>query len=445
MRSNDVDDLKNITLEAYIEQKWIDVASIEFSSDFKVSRVNYSFDYALENLNLCDNHSVSINYPTQLFPYDFNKENHFLDDLLPSGASRRFWVQKLDIKNLSTNAQDYILLKYATAAPIGNLRSKESIDDQLEKKELFFTLSDVTERSSDFLDYAHEKGGIAGGATGAGGEAPKLLLRYTDDDHIWIDYHQDYSYRPDDLAYLVKYPRGSRSPIDCDILRTEFHYYHELAALGFNTIETATMKLLESNIPSLWLPRFDIQRSRDVISKPSIQSVYSILNMGPGASLHNEKMIRDLLQLIENNNIKSAFTREEYIAEWINRDLLNVIFGNSDNHGRNTSFILFDNQIKFAPIYDFAPMKADPEGISRTAKWSTQYEQAGEFDYIGIAKSFSDLADVNIIIKEIKRTATQLVGLKERLQKRGVPDSILNMPTFGFDFIPEKLTRWGLV
>lgn len=442
-----MDNLDKITIEAYINQNWIDIASIEFSNSYELSRVNYNFDYALDNLDLCDNHAVSINYPTQLFPYDPAKDNYFLDDLIPSGASRRFWVQHLDIRSLSYKAQNFILLKYATVAPIGNLRVQESIDNQLENREIFFKLSDVAERSSDFLDYANEKGGVAGGATGAGGEAPKLLLRYADDDHIWIDYYQDYSYRPNDLAYLVKYPRGKRSNDDCDILRTEYHYYHELESLGFETIETATMKLIENSnqIPSLWLPRFDILHSNGITYKTSVQSVYSILNMGPGASLHNEKMIRDLLQIFETSHIEPLFTREEFITEWINRDLLNVIFGNSDNHGRNTAFMLFNNQIKFAPIYDFAPMKADPEGIPRTAKWSAQYEQGGDFDYIGIIESFSDLADTNMIIENIKTTAAKLVGLKERLSNRGVPERILNMNTFGFDFIPEKLTKWGLL
>lgn len=440
-------DRETINIEAYIDGKWVDMAFIEFSSNFEESRITYDFDYALEYIDRCDNYAASINHPVQLFASEYGKNTHFLDDLIPSGASRRFWVQHLDIKKLSGKAQNYILLKYATVSPIGNLRVKESIDPLLEKKEIFFKLNDVTERSSDFLDYANENGGVAGGATGAGGEAPKLLLRYADDEHIWIDYYQDYSYRPNDLAYLVKYPRGSRSEDDCDILRTEYHYYHELKSLGFETIETTTMKLIENNnqVPSLWLPRFDIQHSNGMTNKPSVQSVYSILNMGPGAFLHNEKMIRDLLQIIENSCITPLFTREQYIAEWINRDLLNVIFGNSDNHGRNTAFILFNNQIKFAPIYDFAPMKADPEGITRTAKWSAQYEQGGEFNYIGIAQSFSDLADADIIIANIKITAEKLVGLKERLEARGVPKRILNMSTFGFNFIPEKLARWGLL
>ncbi|MEI7189516.1 hypothetical protein [Dickeya dianthicola] len=46
---------------------------------------------------------------------------------------------------------------------------------------------------------------------------------------------------------------------------------------------------------------------------------------------------------------------------------------------------------------------------------------------------------------KLQQTATQLVGLKARLQARGVPESILTMPSIGFDYLPEKLQRWGLL
>ncbi|MBN8157133.1 type II toxin-antitoxin system HipA family toxin, partial [Vibrio vulnificus] len=63
-----------------------------------------------------------------------------------------------------------------------------------------------------------------------------------------------------DLHYLVKYPRGSRSTIDCNILRAEFYFYHELTEMGVETISTDGMRLEEGlNYPSLWLPRFDVQ------------------------------------------------------------------------------------------------------------------------------------------------------------------------------------------
>ncbi|QKO15132.1 hypothetical protein HAT91_03543 [Dickeya solani] len=48
-------------------------------------------------------------------------------------------------------------------------------------------------------------------------------------------------------------------------------------------------------------------------------------------------------------------------------------------------------------------------------------------------------------MERLRETAVQLVGLKARLQARGVPESILTMPSIGFDYLPEKLQRWGLL
>ena len=57
---------------------------------------------------------------------------------------------------------------------------------------------------------------------------------------------------------VVKFPRGKRLADDQDILRAEYCYYQELAALGIPTIDTNAMRLVEgARFPSLWLPRFD--------------------------------------------------------------------------------------------------------------------------------------------------------------------------------------------
>lgn len=66
--------------------------------------------------------------------------------------------------------------------------------------------------------------------------------------------------------------------MDCDILRAEYHYYQELASLGFNTIETTKMRLEESKrYPSLWLPRFDIVQRENKTERYAVESVYSML------------------------------------------------------------------------------------------------------------------------------------------------------------------------
>lgn len=45
----------------------------------------------------------------------------------------------------------------------------------------------------------------------------------------------------------------------------------------------------------------------------------------------------------------------------------------------------------------------------------------------------------------LKQLATQLLGLKERLIARGVPEQIMMLPGMNFDFIEAKLKRWKLL
>ncbi|MCG2937648.1 type II toxin-antitoxin system HipA family toxin, partial [Escherichia coli] len=80
----------------------------------------------------------------------------------------------------------------------------------------YFTVADVADRNIDFLEYAQQMGAISGGATGAGGEAPKLLIRVSPEQQLWIDTYQQNFEQPDQY-YLVKFPRNNRSEIDCNI------------------------------------------------------------------------------------------------------------------------------------------------------------------------------------------------------------------------------------
>lgn len=104
-----------------------------------------------------------------------------------------------------------------------------------------------------------------------------------------------------------------------------------------------------------------------------------------------------------------------------------------------------ENQIRLAPIYDFAPMKADPEGIPRSTKWASPLEIGGQYNFPAIADTLSDLVPAPELLSALRETATSLVDLPERLQARGVPEAILLMPSIGFKFMTDKLTRWGLL
>lgn len=449
--------METLTVQAFLDEVWLDIAIIKFpeceSGDWHTLQIDYLTDYAIAFIERDDYHAVSLNHPVSLFFDDHGNPGwlRFIDDIIPSGASRRYWVNLLDISDLPTSQQNFILLKFGTMSPIGNLRIKESIPDwNIHASTKTFTVEDVINRAADFLDYAQERGAAAGGATGAGGEAPKLLLRCSDEQTIWIDTWQN-DPANHDRYYLVKYPRGRRTEVDCNILRTEFHYYHEIAEMGFSTIPIEHMRLEEGiNYPSLWLPRFDIRRNEQgQLTRMGMESVYSLLQKAPATILDHEATLRALINKITASNMVQEhgyhFDIPLFVIEWVRRDLLNIIFGNSDNHGRNTAFLKADNEIKLAPIYDFAPMKADPEGIPRTTKWSLAHESGGEYNFEGIAQALAEWVPPAILLNSLRETAAQLMGIRERLIARGVPTQIIEMPSIGFKFVPDKLARWGLL
>lgn len=435
---------KKLTLQTYVDNLWRDMAELYFNAQYELESMEYLTDYAVDFFGQANARSISINYPVNVFIDHADKLMTTLADIIPAGASRRYWLEALDIKHLSISHQNYLLLKNGAISPIGNVRVKEAVPEI--QSERYFPLNVVQNRQSDFLEYANQTGAMVGGATGAGGEAPKLLLK-CQDKQVWIDNLQ--LCLDCDTAYLVKYPRGNYSELDCDILRAEYHYYHELRALGFSTIDTDLMKLEEGErYPSLWLPRFDMKFKDGKWERYAMESVYSMLQKY-GGNLDHEQTIRNLLNIISASQFSNDFDNRHFVIEWVKRDLLNIAFGNSDNHGRNTAFLRDDNRIWLSPIYDFAPMRADPEGIIRTTTWAKNgdnpQEFAGEYRFDKIADGLSDLIEPDILLRELRMLATQLVDLKSRLMKRGVPKSILDFPAIGFDYLPEKLQRWGLV
>ncbi|MCL8101987.1 HipA domain-containing protein [Enterobacter hormaechei] len=180
-----------------------------------------------------------------------------------------------------------------------------------------------------------------------------------------------------------------------------------------------------------------------------MESVYSLLQKAPGTLLDHETTLRTLINKITSSHMVQQqgyhFDIPGFVTEWVRRDLLNIIFGNSDNHGRNTAFVKAENQIMLSPVYDFAPMKADPEGIPRTLKWSLSCESGGDYNFNTIAQTLAEWIPPTTLLDALHETAVQLIDLPERLAARGVPEQIMEMPAMGFRYIPDKLSRWGLL
>jgi serine/threonine-protein kinase HipA len=447
-----------LTIQLFNDGQWQDAAVLDIP-DPKAGRLGLAAlsyhpqSYALEYMGRDDQYACSLGLPVDLMQtYRGKPWFAFLDDIMPAGASRRYWVNYLGIGNLPSLEQDYQLLAKGTIAPVGNMRIKESLPIKVNESQLTqmrFSEQDVVERNADFLEYAQAMGAASGGATGAGGEAPKLLVRCSTSNEIWIDTYQE-DLTNQDQHYLVKFPRGNRAAIDCKILQAEFHYYHELQALGIETINTSAMRLLEGErYPSLWLPRFDVDFIDGQQQRYGLESIYSVLGKAPGTHLNHFSVLRDLVKLLNAQYAVTEegkkFDQQNFVIEWVKRDFLNVVFGNSDNHGRNTSLIKRPTGIFLAPVYDFAPMKVDPEGVIRNTSWGSPYEEGGRFDWIGIARALADIAEPEEIISQLKRIAIKLPGLGERLAARGVPVDLLEIPVLGFQFLNHKLKNWQLL
>lgn len=353
----------------------------------------------------------------------------FLDDLRPMGSARRWWLGRLGVPDVP--ASDFRLLRDGTAAPIGNLRIAESVPPR-DGTPRRFPFDAVVEREHDFISWAAEQGAQVGGATGAGGESPKLLLRKDPDGQVWIDVWQDEPEHPA-AHLLVKFPR-SKTERDHLILRSEFAYLRALEALGFDSIRGAELREGRAG-PSLWLPRFDVERVGGRAHRLGVESVYSVMQAPPGSRLRHQDVLATLRRLVP----PEAWPR--LLVEYVQRDLLNLVFGNSDNHGRNLALRRRPNGVWLSPIYDFAPMKMDLEGVARATTWGP-HERGGDVDWPAVLAAFGP--DEATLRAGVKSLVERLVALPTLLRDVGVPPETLAFPGLGLDHTAERLRAWGL-
>lgn len=427
-----------LTLQLLLEGRWHRAATLEFPDTTPGDRgqcfLQYDFDYLSAWIDLKrPDTAASLRLPLEFGPITLPSWPAFLDDVRPMGNARSWWLRRLNLVNAPSS--EFELLRRGTVAPIGNMRIAESVPENLETPRRF-PAEAVVHREHDFLAWAAEHGAQVGGATGAGGESPKLLLRQDADDQVWIDVGQN---EPDHSArhVLVKFARG-RTERDRTILRSEYVYYRALAALGIDTISIDGMALHEGeNGPSLWLPRFDVRRDaagREV--RLGMESMYSLLGAAPGSRLAH----RDVLEALERVVPEHAWP--ELLVEYVRRDLLNLVFGNSDNHGRNTSVLKSADAVWLAPVYDFAPMKMDLEGVTRTTHWGP-FERGGDVDWPRLLQSFG--AHEPAVTEAVHTLARRLIDLPSRLADLGLPRETLEFPPLGLQRTEERLKTWGLL
>jgi len=182
--------MRPLTLQLFNRKKWWDAAELHFDKAQMTSSVTLSYfsQYISDVLtyNAVDSWACTVNAPVTILPAEYPTWPAVLDDLLPVGKSRDWWLHYLNMARATEFEQNYALLTNACMSPVGNIRIKEAASLVRGANAQRFSTDDVARLQHDFLDYANEHGAAVGGATGAGGVAPKLLLM-VDNDEVFID------------------------------------------------------------------------------------------------------------------------------------------------------------------------------------------------------------------------------------------------------------------
>lgn len=433
-----------LTIQAFFNGAWSDAAVLTVGNPARVADgmcfVAYDSDYIVANFDRAEDRcelALSVNLPLNWDHHDSKGYPAFLYDIIPSGAAKDSLESRYGRLKPEGEEMGLYLLKHFTPAPIGHLRIKESVEDIRPGRNEAFTRAEVVDRTNEFLEYAYETGAALGGSTGANGQAPKLLMTEAHEGALYAD-----AMLPDDQAcrhWLIKFARNRAGKRDKDILRTEFHYYKAVAALGLDTVSTDGLALEESAKPSLWMPRFDRRVVGGVVERIPLESVYSICGItGYGHSMTHVEVIHRLVELWTHNGQQDEV--DDLVFEYVRRDLLNRILGNTDNHGRNTSIIRADGKFRLAPIYDLAPMILDDEGITRTTKWAS--ERKGSSLWRDNCAELTDYTDPDVLLQRLMSAAEVFRALPDLLVD--APESTRRAANLPVNNLDKRLVEWGL-
>jgi serine/threonine-protein kinase HipA len=437
-----------LTLQAYTSGKWLDAMTLVFVEPEKgfegPCRFGYKKDYVANNFEYIESpfsKAVSARLPLDWDSTSLKKAPAFLLDIAPAGAAKRFLMARVGQEKPEGISADLFLLGRSTPAPIGHMRIKESVDAVVERVAMGFPRNEVVDRDNTFLEYAYEQGAAIGGATGAGGEAPKLLMSEGRDGLLYPD-----AVISDDQVvqhWFVKFARNKGTQTDQIILRSEFHYYKALHALGIETVAADGLTLEEANKPSLWMQRFDRKVTDQGVERLAVESIYSLAGVTvPGSYMDHLEVIQHLAQLWTLAGQVDQIP--DLVSDYLRRDLLNKILGNSDNHGRNTSIIRDTDSFRLAPIYDLAPMVMDDEGVTRTTKWPKHLEVAGEVKWREVCNALAMIGDPEALYEGLRKDADHLLALPDILTASGLPEVTMNHPAIALRNLEQRLKNWGL-
>ena len=402
--------MEEITIEVYHNGVWHKAAH------YRRDRcLNYDIDYVVQFMG--DNHPmarVGLDFNINFEEHSRDRWPAFLFDIIPAGAARSAFLKRNGLIDSESAETDWVLLCFAASFPPGNIRIASAVEYIEMIPHAGFTRDEIIEKNIDFIDYAEANGAIVAGASSVQGQAPKFLL-VEDLNGFW---HAEGALPEDKIKkhWLVKFPRG-RSEADRLVLKNEARYYEVARDFGLNVGAP-----LSYEADSLFIERFDRQVVNKKVLRYGLESAASVCGwsaFGPG--LTNNQICHAMSRLLNNP--------QQDIIEFLRRDVLNIALGNVDNHGRNTAFLKTPHETSLSPLFDFAPMFLDPEGIPRAARWEEETPMSLP-DWGTIAENISCSglnADEIRAILELDVAKVRM--LPENMEKHGVDQIIIERLT----------------
>jgi len=440
--------MESITLQIHSDGCWRDALVVSFDSPRESLRsrctINYQPEYLVDQhiqLGTVKAPAVSARLPLE---WDIRRElaPAFLHDIIPAGAGRRHLLSRAVIPpGMST---DLFLLQQFAAAPIGHMRVKSSGETLNSTSEVTggSTRAEVVQEGMGFLDQARESGMPISGALGAGGEAKKMLLvenalgrLYPEGMLIDADVRR---------LWFVKFPRNTATQLDRTILHSEYCFYRALGALGIDTIAAEGLTYEAAKTPSVWMQRFDRKVSLGGVERIAVESMYSLCGVSNRGSCLNHF---DVVDRLAETWIAAGQESEipDMISEYLRRDLINQIVGNTDNHGGNLSILRSKERVSFAPVYDLAPMVLDVEGIVRITRWPIAMERLGSVDWGAVCARFAHWANPEWLFDRLQADARLLLALPDLLQDLGLPQGAWRSPMIPLRRLEDTFRRWKLM
>jgi serine/threonine-protein kinase HipA len=386
---------------------WLDAGELRFLQGKEV-QVEYNVEFASQYFGHTDVFALSVTFPVQLTRLD-GEIPGFLVDLIPQGNVLKNLINRHGI--LSDTDYERIFSVVPLASP-GNIRIQEPWK-KIEKERITyshrgFTRHEVITAEQGFLEYMEQHGAPVGGTSGAAGGAPKILLREDNDGRFHADGYLDD--RLTKSAWLIKFPFTDSNNSKL-LIRTEKAYYDVLRELPLHTGEA-----IEIEHDILFIPRFDrVRRDDGKLHYLGLESFYSAHGINThGMAMRHE----DNLKLIRRYSTQY----ETDICEYLKRDLVNRALANTDNHGRNTSFIKDRNSVRLSPLYDVTAMSFfEADHIVPLTRWDSEHQNL--INRVAWVCRECNM-DSQVLVESLRELRSSLLHLESLLKLHKVPISI---------------------